>query len=501
MAHEAVIPNVLGVAGARTSATRELDRTLVRGVTWTGGIKGITLLLSWVSTIVVARLLSPADYGLVAMATVYLGLTTMVTDFGLGSAIVALRELNEEVTAQLHAVAALIGVAAFAISCIVALPLSRFFATPALIPVLIVLSTALVLDSLRTVPMAMLARDVRFKSLSLLEGLKVVIAVAFTLLLAALGAGYWALVLGNVIAAAIVTLVVLVILPQRMGRPRLETLKSTLKFSSSFLIGQLAWYGYSNADFVVAGRVLGRIALGEYTLAWTLTSAPADKIMAVFGRVMPTMLAAAQRDLEALRRYFFLFTEALAILIVPACAGLALVASDFILLVFGAKWAAMVAPLQMLCIYTAVHIIGTATTPVLQVTGHASFPARCGVLTLLALPPAFYFAGSRWGTIGIASVWLSIYPLVLIPVFMKVFRTLRISVRDYFMCIAPALMSAIVMTAVVIAIRIATPLSWALPVRLGLQVSCGACAFIVAAFFMHRRRLGALADFLRALRT
>src|SRR5438128_7009439 len=99
----AVVGEVVVEPGA---AMRVLDRTLLRGVTWTGGIKGLTLLLSWASTIVVARILSPADYGLVAMATVYLGLTTMITDFGLGSAIVALRHPGERRAAQLPNVVA-----------------------------------------------------------------------------------------------------------------------------------------------------------------------------------------------------------------------------------------------------------------------------------------------------------------------------------------------------------------------------------------------------------
>src|SRR5437899_8992794 len=119
----------------RGAAARLLDRALMHGVTWIGGVKGATLLLSWVGTVIVARILSPADYGLVAMATVYLGLTTMITDFGLGSAIVALRDLSEGLAAQLHTVAALIGIAAFGVSCAVAVPLSRFFGAPALVPV------------------------------------------------------------------------------------------------------------------------------------------------------------------------------------------------------------------------------------------------------------------------------------------------------------------------------------------------------------------------------
>lgn len=482
------------------SGATALDRSLVRGVSWTAGVKGATLLLSWVSTVIVARILSPADYGLVAMATVYIGLTTMVTDFGIGSAIIALRECSDELAAQLHVVSALIGLAGFAISCAAAIPLSKFFGSPALVSVLIVLASALVFDSLRTVPVAMLGRQLRFKALALLEALKVLVAVVFTLTLAALGRGYWALVLGNVIASIVLTIIVTIILPRPFVRPQFARLKGVLRFSSNFLMGQLAWYGYSNADFIVAGRVLGRLPLGEYTLAWTLTTAPADKIMAVFGRVMPTMLAAAQRDIEALRRYFLLFTEALALLIVPAATGLALVAPDFVPLVFGAKWMAAVIPLQLLCLYSVIHILGTPTAPVLQVSGQASFPARCGVATLLILPPAFYFCGARWGTTGVAAVWLSIYPLVLIPVFVRVFKTLELRVLDYARSIAPTAISAVFMTATVLTTRSASA-QWPLAARFAAEVTLGAIVFLLSIYILERNRVSVLRQFLRTIRS
>src|SRR5436190_13617522 len=180
------------------SESRVLDRTLLRGITWTGGIKLVTVVPAWTSTIIVAHILRPTEYGIVTMATVFIGFATMVTDFGLGGAIVALRELSGEVAAQLHAVAAVVGFGACAVSCIVAVPLSRFFATPALVPVVISLSSILMLDSLRIVRTSILARQLRFKYLSLLEALKAVSAVVFTITLAFLGAAYWALVLGNI---------------------------------------------------------------------------------------------------------------------------------------------------------------------------------------------------------------------------------------------------------------------------------------------------------------
>src|SRR5688500_7634334 len=98
-------PSTVAGSAEASGDLRRLDRRLLQGVSWSGGIKGLTQLLSWASTILVARLLSPEDFGLVAMATIYVGLTALVTEFGLGTAIVALRDLSEEHIAQLHTVA------------------------------------------------------------------------------------------------------------------------------------------------------------------------------------------------------------------------------------------------------------------------------------------------------------------------------------------------------------------------------------------------------------
>jgi O-antigen/teichoic acid export membrane protein len=492
-------PDTVAVYGA-TSSTGVFDRTIVRGVTWTAGIKAATIVMSWTCTIMLARILSPQDYGIVTMATVYVGLTSMVTDFGFGAAIIALPDLSEKLAAQLHSVASLIGGSAFVISCILAVPISRFFKAPGLASVIVVLSTLLVFDSLRLVPTARLGRGLRLRDLALLDGLKVLIAVAFALALALLGLRYWALVLGNVLAALVLTVAVLARLPQRFARPSFGELKSTLRFSSHFLTGQLAWYGYTNADFVVAGRILGKIALGEYTLAWTIISAPGEKIMAIFGRVMPIVLANAQRDSQALRRYYLLFTEVLAILIVPASVGLALVANDFVLLVFGAKWAAAVAPLRPLSLYMAMHILVTPADRLLQSTGQASFAARCGFLMFAILPAAFYVSGIRWGTSGIAATWVVLYPFLLMPMYARVFRTLGITLRHYVAALRPTLLSTALMVLVVLTTRAVAPPAWPLAVRFTSQVACGVTAFITALFFIQRRRLGVLADFVRTIR-
>jgi PST family polysaccharide transporter len=477
-----------------------LDRTIVHGMTWTAGIKLATVVVSWTCTILLARILSPQDYGIFTMATVYVGLTSMVTDFGLGAAIIALPDLTEKLAAQLHTAAAIVGGVAFAISCMAAVPVSRFFKTPNLAPVIVVVSSVLIFDALRMVPTARLGRELRLKDLALLDGYRAFIALVLAVPLALLGARYWTLVVGNVVAAFIVTAVVLARIPQRFARPIFRELKSTLTFSSHFLTNQLAWYGYTNADFVVAGRILGNFALGQYNLAWMIICAPGDKILSIFGRVMPMVLANVQRDTQALRRYFLLFTEVLGILIIPVSAGLALVAHDFVTLVFGAKWAAAVVPLQLLAFYMAIHVVAAPTDHLLQSTGEARFPARCRFVMLVILPTAFYLSGTRWGTSGIAAIWLLVYPLLLVPLFARTFRKLGITVRDYAATIGPTLLSAALMVVVVLAVRATAPAAWPLVSRFALQVIGGAAAFSVAVLFIQRRRVAVLADFVRTIR-
>src|SRR5260370_41786796 len=115
----------------RTQHT-DLDGTLVRGLAWTVGVKWAAQLIAWASTLIVARLLTPDDYGLVGMATVLLGLANLISEFGVGTTVITLRDLSEHEIAQLNGFAILLGQAAFVLSCLAAVPLGIFFKSPRL---------------------------------------------------------------------------------------------------------------------------------------------------------------------------------------------------------------------------------------------------------------------------------------------------------------------------------------------------------------------------------
>src|SRR4029077_9784437 len=136
------------------------------------------------------------DYGIVGMATIYLGLITLLSEFGLGTAVVAVRELSVAQINQLNGLAVLLGLPSLVASCVVAIPLGRFFQAPQLPLVIAVMSTTFVITSFKTVPLALLQRDLRFKTLALIDLSQTLVLAICMIGFAVAGLGYWTLVSG-----------------------------------------------------------------------------------------------------------------------------------------------------------------------------------------------------------------------------------------------------------------------------------------------------------------
>src|SRR5213083_2317392 len=191
---------------SRTHAqARTLDRALLHGVAWTAAAKWAAQVLSWASWLIVARLLSPEDYGLVGMATIYLGLITLLSEFGLGTAVLVVRDLSVEQINQLNGMAVLLGLAGVLASCAAAIPLGHFFRAPQLPLVVVAMSSTFVITSFKTVPFALLKRDLRFKALALIDLSQALVLAISMVAFAVVGFRYWTLVCGGVVGALVST--------------------------------------------------------------------------------------------------------------------------------------------------------------------------------------------------------------------------------------------------------------------------------------------------------
>lgn len=489
-------------AGAMSGAGERkarVDRSLVHSIAWTGVVKWVTQILTWGSTLIVARLLTPSDYGLVAIASTFIGFVTMINEFGLGTAVITKRDLSHEQIAQLNSMAVLLGVAGFLVSCALAEPMSRIFDAPALTWVLVAMGASFLIGAFKTVPSALLEKDLQFKPLALIEGGQAIIASLAVIILAFLGFGYWALVLGIVVGTAAWTILTLRLRTYAFQWPVLRSLGETLTLSWHLIVMRVTWYTASNADRFIVGKLLGQAALGSYSFASIFANLPLDKIAGLISRVTPAFYSSVQTDHGTLRRYILSLTEGLALVTFPATVGLALVAEDFIRLLLGPQWGDVVLPLQVLACYVAVRSVMTILSPVLLATGLSRYGMMNSIWSFVLLLPAF-FIGSRWGLVGVAVAWLVVYPLVTVPLYTVMFRHIGLSVWQYLPALWPALSATLVMVTCVLGARFLTPNEWPHLARLIALTAVGGVAYLGTVWVLHRARLMAFVQLIREAR-
>ena len=464
------------------------DRTMVQAVAWTGAGRWATQLLTWVSTIVVARILAPSDYGLIGMATIYLGLVALISEFGLGQAVITMREMLAEQIAQINSLSIAAGALLFGISCAAAGPLGMFFHSPKLPPVIVLMSLSFLVSGAQVVPDALLQNDLRFKLLASFDTVRALVQALTTVGLALLGFGYWSLAFGPLAAAVAAAAMAVVARPHALAWPRFAEIKRALRFSGEVLGSRLAWYTYSNSDFLVAGRVLGQAPLGAYTIAWTIASTPVEKITNMITRVVPAFFSAVQDDKAHLRRYLVGITNGLALLTFPASLGMVLVADQFVLVVLGAKWAPAIMPLRLLALYAALRSVTTIFPNLLFAVRRSRFVMWNTIVAAVLFPAAFYYS-SRWGTTGISLTWIVLYPFITAPIVWRSLVATELSAGAYLCSLLPAIRASLVMIAMVVAVRVATPASWSLVVRFGISVATGAVAYAAVLFLAERQRM------------
>jgi O-antigen/teichoic acid export membrane protein len=461
---------------------------LAHSLAWRAATNWASQIFSWASLFIIVRLLSPADFGIVAMALVLVPYLRILGEFGIPQTIVNLRDLTEDQLAQLNTVALLLSIACFGLAVALSWPLAIFFKTPRLVPVLVVTCIALIPLGLRSVSEGLLAKEMQFRTLSLFEAVRGLTTAVVTLLFAYLGYGYWALVLGNLVATFVRSILLGIARPHRFARPRFSALKEPLALGRHLFVSEMALSAYERLDNVTAGRVLGQSALGVYGVAWNLAYVPLEKVTSLVTTVIPTYLAAVQKDSESLRGYVRSLSEALALATFPATIGIGVVARELVPVALGPKWLGVIAPLQVLSVYAAFRSIVAIFPKVLTAVGNARFVMWNDLRALLILPIAFYI-GSHWGTVGIAWGWVAAYPLVALPLYWRTFRAISMPLDAYMQALRPAIDGTLMMVVAVAFLRWKLPSDLPVLMRLILEVAAGGIVYIFTLLLFHRDRM------------
>jgi len=479
------------------SATQKMDRSLLHSVAWNTVGDWTSQILTWAAFLIVLRLVGPADFGIVAMNVVLMPLAYTST-LGIGRAVVML-DLTDAQLSQLNTVGLLLGLGSSIIAAALAWPVAWFFRTPRLAPVIVVGALGFLITGAQLVANGLMMKELRFRTLSLLNATSAVGAAAVQLLLAWLGWGYWALVLGGLTAAILRGAPVLWIRPQPYAVPRWHSVRKPLAFGGHVVVATAATDGYESLDNFTAGRVLGPAALGLYGIAWTLAHIPVEKVTSMVTMVVSSYLVAVRDDLAAVRRYLRNLTESIALITFPACVGLGIVAPEVVPLVLGRKWEGAIGPLQVLSIYAAFRSIVALIPKVLTALGNPRSVMWNSVAMLFVLGPAFYI-GSHWGITGIAWAWVVAYPWVIFFLFREVLRKISMGVTEYIRPLRPALEGTVLMIVAVEGVGYAISGNRFLLLRALVKIAVGVVVYAGTLWFRHRQRVLAFVEMAKTFR-
>ena len=356
------------------------SRTL-RGAAWAYGsyVGGRVLVLA--STALLARLLAPAEFGLVALALIFIALLETVADLGLSQSLVIVRDDVLEHADTVFTASVLVGTGLACATAAIAPLAALFFHEPQLVGLLPVLGANFLLRSLGTTHYALAQRRSEFRSRTAAELADVAVRGLVGIALALSGLGAWSLVLGYLAGTAALTLVLWVRVPWRPSlRLRRDHLRTLWRFGGALTGLDVVAAVIANVDYVFVGRVLGPASLGLYSLGFRIPELLILNLSVVAGQVLFPAFATLDRD--ALRRAYLTSLRYTLMVALPAAAGLAVLAEPLTLALFGDAWHGAISATQVLTLYALGVAIGMPAGSAYKALG------RVKVLLLLAIPRA-----------------------------------------------------------------------------------------------------------------
>jgi teichuronic acid exporter len=478
---------------------RNLDARFAGGLAWTAGAKWATQILTWASVLVVARLLSPSDYGVGGIAGIFFGLTNVLAEFGLGTAVLHMPELDRRTLGQLHSFSLLLCTGIFALSLPLAPAIAWFFRSDH-VAFFALTNVGFLITGIQAVPYGLLQRDMDYRRLALLEAMGVLITAVVTVTTAWYGWGFWALLagpgIGNLSSA------VLLCHWKRVpfAWPHWTDIRKPVEMGRHVAVSRAAAAAYTSADAIVLGRTMGEAVLGTYRMAMNLASAPAEKISGLVMRTATPLFATVMNDLALVQRYYRIIVELLSLAVVPLMLGLAIVAPQAVLLILGPKWVAATWPLRWLGLFMIMRVLGVVAEQVLVSQRLTRFTMRMSILSFVIMPVSFFLAAHWKGADGVAAAWITLSPLTILPLLIIVLRSIKMSAREYGAALLPATAGSAVMGLALFAINNRLPASWSLGVHLGFQIGVGGAVYGGFVLCVFRGRILRYVNFLSSLR-
>lgn len=423
----------------------DLKNRSLRGGTVTLASQALSFVIQIGSTMILARLLTPQDYGMISMVAAITGFASVFSNLGLSTATIQRADINHGQVSTLFwinvGVGALISLIVAAISPAVA----WFFKTPQLLWVTVVLSLNFLITGLAIQHQALLNRQMQFFAIAKVRILSMLAGIAVAVFMAMHGFRYWALVFNTLTISATSVAGFWLVARWRPSLPRRRSgVRPMLRFGSDVAVFNIINYFSRNLDNILIGRYFGSSILGLYGKAYQLLMLPITNLREPLNKVAMPSLSRLQDEPIQYRKYYMKFISVLAFVSMPLVVFMFVCSDNIINLVLGPQWMGASEFFRILALAALIQPVASTRGVVLLSTGQSRkylfWGAANAIVTIIS-----FILGLQWGAKGVATAYAIANYLILYPSLIYVFKGSPVRTRDFFSAIYKPLTASLSM--------------------------------------------------------
>lgn len=422
-----------------------LEKIAFKGAMWLALFKFISQLFSWSITVLVARILSPADYGLMELAMIFTGYATYFVDFGLGAAIIQKKDINKRELSSIFWFILCVSVALSFVCYMSAEYIAILFDEPRILPLIQVVSLIFPITGLLIVPTSLLNKNMEFKSIGMIGMIATSISCIGMYLIAINGGGVWTLVSGMFIVN--ITRLIATYLKVRwhpLFYFNYQQARSLIHFGSKVFLGRTLRYTNEKSDKFFAGRLWPSETLGIYGFALQLSQIPTEKITTIVNQVSYPVFSKLQDDMVEFRKFYLNVVKVTAVIVMPMFVGGYALGEDIIKILLNEKWYPMIGIFELLCLSQIATSLNAINSFVHYAQGRANWSLYFSIMLVVGMGVSFYLA-APYGLEGIIIPWFTSYILLCGVWTIVTIKKIGLNIRKYIKNIMPALIGTLMM--------------------------------------------------------
>lgn len=427
-------------------------RTAIKAVAWSGIERLCVQGFSFILSLIIARLLTPADYGVVAMLSIFMAISGTLIDAGFSNALIQKNNPTNKDYSTVFYFNLLIGLILYFSLYFSAPLIAKFYNQPILTNITRVISLNLLINSLAVVQRAKLSITLNFKHQAYASIVSVVISGGVGLYLAFTGFGAWALVIQSVTGSIISTFILWIMAKWwPLFVFSLDSFKSLFNYGSKILLAQLSHTIYTNIFNVIIGKVYKSADLGFFNRGQSLALLIPNNLANILGRVFFPSLCKVSNDVEQVSSLYFRYLNIASFLIFPLMLGLCVLGGPLIFVILGEKWMPAVPVMRILCIAYTFEFIMTANYNLLSARGKSNYVLVSEIIKkVIGLSILFIMLNISFIAISFGILIYCILDILITNIFIR--KTIYITLGMIFQSVSKNLIATLIMIIFIISI-------------------------------------------------